>query len=95
MASFHDRVPQNSPGKFYVDGTCIYCELCVKTAPATFRESNEMGWAFVFAQPRDKLEQDAALLAADGCPTESIGFDGDTNDWAKPGLDPLNWTTGV
>jgi ferredoxin len=84
MASFRDRVPQNVPGKFYVDSSCIYCELCVLTDPRTFRESNEMGWAFVFSQPKTNEELRIAMSGLECCPTHSIGFDGDIHDWTHP-----------
>ena len=83
MAKFDQRVPQNVPGRFYVDKHCIYCELCVETAPHVFRESKEKAWAYVFTQPSGEAEVAAAMDAAEGCPTKSIGFDGDHFEWGK------------
>jgi ferredoxin len=34
MANILDRLPQNAPGRFYVDSTCTDCGLCPSTAPA-------------------------------------------------------------
>ena len=84
MAKFEDRVAQNVPGKFYVDWSCIYCGLCDETAPTVFREHNERGWAFVFHQPTTPDELLRVQEAVEGCPTESIGADGDQHDWSSP-----------
>jgi ferredoxin len=77
MADITRRVPQNEPGKFYVDDTCIYCDLCVEIVPAIYAEHNDRGWAFVLRQPQTPEEIRLAMEAADACPTESIGADGD------------------
>ena len=77
MADISRRVPQNAPGKFYVDDTCIYCDLCVETAPSIYAEHNESGVAYVLRQPQTPEETRHAMEAVEGCPTESIGTDGD------------------
>ena len=82
MARIEQRVAQNIPGKFYVEWTCIYCDLCVETVPAIFKENKETGCAYVFRQPSSAEEISAAMEAVEGCPTESIGFDGDLHDWS-------------
>lgn len=82
MPRFDDRVAQNVPGRFYVDNSCIYCNPCAESAPSVFREFNRQGWAYVFAQPTTAAELDGAMQAVEGCPTESIGCDGDQYDWA-------------
>ena len=84
MAKFEDRVAQNAPGKFYVEWSCIYCALCVHVAPTVFREHKERGWAYVFRQPETDEELARVREAVEGCPTESIGMDGDTQDWRRP-----------
>ena len=81
MASIKQRVRQNVVGRFYVDWTCIYCDLCVETAPGIFEEHKDRGWAFVARQPVTEHELQLAMDAVEGCPTESIGCDGDTYDW--------------
>lgn len=83
MAKFEDRVAQNVPGKFYVDWSCIYCGLCDEIAPTVFGE-NERGWAYVFHQPSTLDELLRVQEAVEGCPTESIGSDGDLRDWTSP-----------
>lgn len=77
MAALKYKVPENVPGRFYVDDTCIYCELCVEMAPTVFREINSKGWAAVFHQPSTEEELEIARQAVEGCPTESIGMDGE------------------
>ena len=77
MADITRRVPQNAPGKFYVDDTCIYCDLYVEIVPAIYAEHNDRGWAYVLRQPQTPEEIRLAMEAVDACPTESIGADGD------------------
>jgi ferredoxin len=75
MASLTAKVPQNVSGKFYVDSSCIYCELCDRIAPSNFRECNEQGWAYVFKQPETPEELRLCMAAVGSCPTQSIGTD--------------------
>ena len=81
MADFRNRVPESDQGKFYVDDSCIYCDLCRETAPTVFREETEFGWASVFHQPTTPEELQLTLESVEGCPTDSIGSDGDQFDW--------------
>jgi ferredoxin len=76
MANLSDKVPENVKGHYYVDRSCIYCDLCKQTAPNNFKEINAMGWAAVFKQPKTPEEEKACREAMEGCPTESIGCDG-------------------
>ena len=82
MADFRSRVPQSVQGKYYVDETCIYCDLCRATAPTVFRYEKESGWASVFHQPVTPEELRLAIEAIEGCPTASIGDDGEQHDWS-------------
>ncbi len=75
MADISRRVAQNVPGRFYVDSTCIFCDLCTATSPNNFREDNYNGWAYVAKQPETDEEHELCLQALDGCPTESIGLE--------------------
>ena len=61
------------PGRFFVDESCIYCELCVETAPSNFSYDSVGGFAYVSAQPTNQEEFDQTAEALEGCPTESIG----------------------
>jgi ferredoxin len=76
MANISKIVPENVKGRYFVDYSCIYCELCVETAPNNFQEINEMGWAAVFKQPKNPEEENACREAKESCPTQSIGSDG-------------------
>jgi ferredoxin len=76
MANRADIVPENVKGDYYVDRSCIYCDLCKQTAPNNFKEIHEMGWAAVFKQPENPEEEKNCQAAKEGCPTESIGCGG-------------------
>ena len=88
MADINRRVPQNARGKFYVDDTCIYCDLCVEIVPAVYAEHNDRGWAYVLRQPQTPEEIRLAMEAVDSCPTESIGADGNQHH-RLPGIRTL------
>jgi ferredoxin len=76
MAERIDRLPQNVPGAYYVDSSCVDCDLCRNTAPDFFRRDEETGSSIVYRQPITPGELAAAEEAKQGCPTESIGNDG-------------------
>lgn len=78
MASTIERLPQNIVGRYYVDSSCIDCDLCRTTAPAFFTRDDEIGFSIVYRQPVTPEELALAEEARDGCPTESIGNDGDS-----------------
>jgi ferredoxin len=77
MADHNHKTPLNVPGPFYVDETCIDCDLCRETAPATFRRDEENGASYVWKQPATPEERKLAENALEGCPTDTIGRDGD------------------
>lgn len=77
MAIPTDRVPENVPGRWYVDSTCIDCDLCRETAPTIFARHDEGGYSFVIRQPETPEEIALAEEARQGCPVEAIGYDGD------------------
>ena len=77
MADRNLRSAENVPGKFYVDNTCIDCGLCPDTAPQFFRRHDEGGYTIVHHQPQTPEEIALAEKALSGCPTESIGNDGE------------------
>lgn len=71
MAHLTQRRPQNVPGDFYVDTSCIDCDTCRWMAPEVFgREGDQSA---VFQQPLDAAERLSALQALLSCPTASIG----------------------
>ncbi len=75
MADLTQRTPENVPGRFYVDDTCIDCDLCHETAPANFTRNEEEGRNFVFRQPQTPKEEELCQWALDACPVEAIGND--------------------
>jgi glyoxylase-like metal-dependent hydrolase (beta-lactamase superfamily II)/ferredoxin len=74
MASPAKSLPENVPGEFFVDSTCIDCDTCRQLAPQTFGETGE--FSFVKTQPADESATHAALQALVSCPTGSIGTRG-------------------
>ena len=71
MANRARAVPENAPGSFFVDSTCIDCDTCRQLAPATFADHGEH--SYVRVQPRNGEEERAAYRALVACPTASIG----------------------
>ena len=74
MADKNARVPENTPGKFYVDHNCILCSLCEMTAPDNFTAAEE--YDFVRKQPENEDELEKCIQAMEECPVEAIGDDG-------------------
>jgi ferredoxin len=77
MADLGQKVPENVAGRFYVDETCIDCDLCRETAPANFVRLDDAGYSYVFQQPTTPAEEAACLAALEECPVEAIGIEGD------------------
>lgn len=78
MADKNDSWPQNKPGKFYVDRTCIACDACVIAAPDNFKMHEDEGHAFLSKQPGSADEEDKCREAMEGCPVEAIGNNGES-----------------
>ena len=76
MADLIHRLPQNVHGRFYVDETCIDCDLCRSNLPSIFTRDDETGYSYVYRQPANPEEFAEAEEARLACPTESIGNDG-------------------
>lgn len=77
MADRQLKNPENVSGKYYVDNTCIDCDLCRNIAPETFTRHDEGGYSYVFKQPSTPDEMALAEEAKVSCPTETIGNDGE------------------
>jgi glyoxylase-like metal-dependent hydrolase (beta-lactamase superfamily II)/ferredoxin len=71
MAQLSERLPQNVPGDFFVDSTCIDCDACRQIAPAVFQDHGDQ--SSVYHQPANPGEVHRALMALVACPTGSIG----------------------
>ena len=76
MADLRDKLPDNRPGKFYVDRECIDCDVCRDTSPANFARNDENGYSYVRKQPENEAELELCLEAFNACPVEAIGDDG-------------------
>lgn len=81
MAGFTDRLPQNVPGKYYVDGECTDCGLCHEVAPQNFQRDDALGYSYVFRQPTSPQEVGKCEETVKGCPTEGVRTDGDQFVW--------------
>lgn len=71
MANRLKSLPENVPGDFFVDSTCIDCDTCRQLAPNVFGETGE--FSFVHTQPQTADQRRQALQALVCCPTGSIG----------------------
>jgi glyoxylase-like metal-dependent hydrolase (beta-lactamase superfamily II)/ferredoxin len=71
MANLQHRLPENVPGDFFVDSTCIDCDTCSQLAPDIFRDHGDQ--CSVYRQPESEAETKLAMMALVSCPTGSIG----------------------
>jgi len=71
MADISKKLNGNAPGEFYVDSSCIDCDLCRQIAPDVFREEGDA--SVVRRQPGTPAETLRAEMALLTCPTASIG----------------------
>jgi len=71
MANLNRAYSDNIPGNFFVDDTCIDCDLCRQIAPSVFKE--EWDHSAVYHQPDSVAETHRAAMALVACPTGSIG----------------------
>lgn len=76
MATFADRLPENAPGLYYVDASCIDCDQCRSLAPEFFGRDSDSGLSIVRQQPQtaEDVARVEEILAT--CATSSIGNDG-------------------
>ena len=65
------RHPGNVDGAWYVDERCIDCGTCRDLAPGIFAVAGPQ--SVVASQPTDPKAEQGAWLAAQACPTQSIG----------------------
>lgn len=71
MALIERAHRENAHGDFFVDTTCIDCDLCRQIAPDTFSDIGDQ--SIVFHQPETSEQVFDALKALVTCPTASIG----------------------
>lgn len=77
MADKNNKVPLNVPGKWYVDTSCIDCDVCRTTAPNNFKANEDEGYSYVYKQPETPEEEAQCQEAKASCPVEAIGDDGE------------------
>jgi len=71
MARLDQRDPRNVEGAWFVDTRCIDCDTCRELVPDLFDDAG--GQSVVVRQPADRRAERRAWLAAEACPTSSIG----------------------
>src|SRR4051795_625324 len=71
MANPNRAYSENVAGDFFVDQTCIDCDLCRQIAPSVFRDAGD--YSVVYQQPADGQQIQRAEMALVACPTGSIG----------------------
>jgi len=76
MATPSERVPDNVPGPYYVDGSCIDCDQCHTAAPTMFSRNIETARSFVKRQPATPHDLELAEEVRGLCPNQAIGNDG-------------------
>jgi ferredoxin len=76
MADPKDKFDDNVPGPYYVDATCIDCDVCRDTAPSNFTRNDDGQYSYVFKQPATDEERGLCEEALTSCPVEAIGNDG-------------------
>jgi glyoxylase-like metal-dependent hydrolase (beta-lactamase superfamily II)/ferredoxin len=72
MAREAEAIAANVRGDFFVDRSCIDCDLCRQLAPEVFARDDRAAQSFVAAQPTPAGAH-RALMALVTCPTSSIG----------------------
>ena len=75
MATLTERLPENAPGRYYVDSTCIDCDQCRALAPEFFGRTED-GMSYILKQPVKPEDVASVEEAMDACATTSIGCDG-------------------
>lgn len=77
MADKTEKLPENVPGKFYVDSSCIICGACEAVSIKNFAVSADGSHDYVYKQPETEEELRSCQEALEGCPVGAIGDDGD------------------
>ena len=74
MADLDQKVVENVPGRYFVDSTCIDCDLCRELAGDNFVRQDADGYSYVKNQPTTDDEEAACHSAMEECPVEAIGI---------------------
>nr|WP_094229224.1 ferredoxin [Methanolobus psychrotolerans] len=76
MADKNSKVSENVPGPYYVDESCIACQVCTDEAPDHFKMADNNSNAYVSRQPENDDEKDLCEKVLGICPVDAIGNDG-------------------
>jgi glyoxylase-like metal-dependent hydrolase (beta-lactamase superfamily II) len=71
VARIDQRDRRNAEGPWFVDTRCIDCGTCRELVPSLFTEVGDQ--SVVAVQPAGAHDEQRAWLAAEACPTQSIG----------------------
>ena len=77
MADKTNKQPENVPGKWYVDTTCVPCNSCMDEAASLLKYNEDQSHVYFAKQPSTPEEESSARRALEICPTGSIGEDGE------------------
>ena len=77
MAERTRSYAENVPGSFYVDDSCIDCDMCLATAPQNFERHQGRRYSYIAKQPENEEEWALCLQAMEECPVNAIGYDKD------------------
>ena len=73
MANPTDRLPENVPGRYYVDADCIACDQCREMAPALIGRRPYSSQSYIQRQPASPDELALIEEALGACPISAIG----------------------
>ncbi len=79
MADRRFRIEENVSGAWYVDEMCIDCDLCRNLAPRNFTQWESGGFSYVSKQPSSPEEEAECRAAAEECPVDAIGDEGEAS----------------
>ena len=73
MADRTRSYADNFPGPFYVDDSCIDCDMCLATAPRNFQRNPGRRYSYIAKQPENEQEWALCVQAMEECPVSAIG----------------------
>ncbi len=77
MADPREKNENNAAGRYYVDSSCIDCDLCRESAPRLFAREEDECYSYVLRQPETEQEIQLCHSILEACPVEAIGDDGE------------------
>ena len=83
MANIHERLPENVPGDFFVDATCIDCDTCSQLAPDSFPRSRR---AVQRLSPTGQRRRHTPCIDGAGCLSHRLDWHHRKHD-ARIGID--------